>query len=461
MAVAWLAAWVFGGRAAAQGGMFDLPGARPARAVVTTGETDPKLVEAELANPMWRELHGVVGVVGLKELVELRRSQGPRAEQSGAERTYAYVHLYGRAGKDGGEEHRVVRIAQREDGGFVAEETGAAGAARRFALKDEVFVPVATGWAQCRGGWADGGRKQVQAGRVFTLEPPHAPGLWTMTTKVLGERFLAGGMTTLKPTGRAMAEVKIQCRLPKGFAVDRAAGLIVWCDAGPTGRPPEVFASVCDELGLIIAGAEDAGNDRPATDRYQLAMDVAATVRARFLVDPERVYLSGISGGGRVCSTLAACFPEMFSGSAPVVGLSCFENVPDGLGRMWPGAFRRPPAKIFELFKTRRMGVLTGEQDFNYPEIVGAAAVYERAGCSVRVFEIPGMGHQMGTAEQMTEVVRWIDERHAAERAAGVARARELLAQCADGDRVGLLGVMAAAPWSEPAWEAARRLGVK
>ena len=73
-----------------------------------------------------------------------------------------------------------------------------------------------------------------------------------------------------------------------------------------------------DELGLIAVGVERAGNRRVFSERAQLMLDVIETARRRFHVDPRRIYMTGMSGGGRVTSAFSVCFPDVIRGSVPI-----------------------------------------------------------------------------------------------------------------------------------------------
>ncbi len=435
-------------------GVFDLSRGPAVRAVVTIGPSEPELAEFERSVEMWRTLHGVLAELGPKQLVELRKSQGQRVDSpTKPESVFAFVHLHGSPGPDGKEETKIVRLLRRDEGDVVAEEMDKVG--RRFLLKELEFAAIAMEWTAFRGK-ADA--PETRGGQTLELEKPYAASLFPITPRVLGDRLMAGGTTTLKATTRELEKAKIWCRLPKGYKAGRAAGLIVWCDASPSGKPPASLASICDELGFISVGAADAGNDRPSVDRYQLALDAMENARERFVIDDQRVYTSGISGGARIASTLGGCFPDVFAGSVPIVGLACFENVPNGLGQLWPGAFRKPLPKRFALLKTRRIGVITGEQDFNYPEITAAAKIYQREACDLRVFSTPTMGHQMASEAQFTEALRWVDEAAAERRRGELERGKELLAKASDGNRAALFAVLQASPWSDEAWVAVETL---
>ena len=129
----------------------------------------------------------------------------------------------------------------------------------------------------------------------------------------LCERFLHGKSTTVPATKRVLDEELMYVRLPRGYSAKRPAGLLIWINAGIDGHIPDVFFPALDELGMVGVGIRKVENERPVADRYQLAFDAFATASKRFHIDPRRVYLTGISGGGRISSILAACFPDYFT----------------------------------------------------------------------------------------------------------------------------------------------------
>src|SRR5436190_9817436 len=153
---------------------------------------------------------------------------------------------------------------------------------------------------------------------------------------------MGGRKATIEGAERDLEEEKFSVRLPRGYGPRQPAGLLVWVDAGPSGRPPAPFAAALDELGIACIGAGSSGNNRLVSTRYQLALDAVATAERKFHIDPRRLYVTGVSGGGRVSSMLLGCFPEVFAGAVPIVGISFYENVPIGTGKFWPAGYGKP-----------------------------------------------------------------------------------------------------------------------
>jgi predicted esterase len=206
------------------------------------------------------------------------------------------------------------------------------------------------------------------------------------------------------------------------------------------------------------------------TNREQLALDAVETASHRFLIDPRRVYITGLSGGGRVSSIMQACFPDVFMGAIPIAGMSSYQHVPNGLGQFWRAAYARPGSDTFRVFKGRRMAGITGERDGNAREMRNATNIMRRDGLNVKLFDYPDMAHELPTPERFLDALKWIDEP-----AVEAMKAEKLAAAKAwdtyktrfpdetatdEAARRLLVKVTEAAPWTPQAWRAAEILGL-
>jgi hypothetical protein len=455
-----------GGGVRAQG-IFDVGSAKAERAVVTIDAELPELdgKAGSLESPMTRLLRGVLADVQGKGLQEFRTCVPPNpflGDPSKGERV-CVVHLSA-AGKT-----KKVEVVRTGDGNYVAMELEAAGPRPgRAELRRDQFAALLWEWPAYRGGFAEGSLKEPR-GEVFALEKPYTAGRFVMDQKTLGDRFLNGSKTEVPATDRVLDQETLFCRLPREYDPRHPAGLVVWVDPTTDGHPPAPFAAALDEGNLICVGAAEAGNHRMVSTREQLAFDGMATVMRRYHVDPRRIYITGVSGGGRVSSMMTVCFPDVFAGAVPIVGLACYENVPQGTGMWFPREFAKPKVEFFRLFKTHRMGAMTGQKDFNQIEIQHAADIYRRDGAQVRVFDFPDMGHSLPTAERFKEALAWVDEPWRAKRAEEEGAAKKAME--AYRERFGakkpedesarrmLIKVTEAGAWTEEAWGAAGMLG--
>lgn len=474
--IAW-AAWLSMARVASGQNPFDV--ARQSGAVVDawvgpSAEVPPG-DEGESAAPgpatMLERARGRLGVLSAEAVALLRKSVDLAAP------------VPGEGGKAGaGEVVVTIRVrvkgvttlieAARSGGGYVATPGGGGTKAKRAVLKAEVFDRALAGlvpyWGPMPGPAADEPEDGAGAGgavgggpATVELRGPLAHGRFGLDEKTL-ER-VQGGRAMYPPTARVLSEERLWARLPAGHEARWLSGLIVWIDPMMEGKPPAALHAAADEFGLIIISPAKAGNQRPVVDRLQLALDAAATASRRWLIDPDRVYVAGLSGGGKMSSILLAAFPEVFTGAMPIVGLSWYQRLPTGEpGRFWAPEFAKPEGARWKMFAARRLGVVTGPGDFNYEPIRAGVALFEKDRVSVRLFDVPGLGHEMPGPDAVREVVAWVDEPGRAARFKAEERATaaaDVLPSEPEPRRQALRALVAAHPWTRAAWAALDELG--
>ncbi len=210
--------------------------------------------------------------------------------------------------------------------------------------------------------------------------------------RAAAERGAPGGL------GYDLSEESFEVYVPDGYEPGAGYGLLVWVSPTPFGgaESPAV-QSALDRAKLLWVGANDAGNPRPSWDRSGLALDAAHRMAALYDLDPERVYVAGYSGGGRIASGLALHFPEVFRGAFSVYGVSWFEEVPvpDKPGAHWPASFAAPRDETLRDLRTgSRFVLLTGSRDFNKPQTRAVRRAMEAAGFErLTYLEVPGASH--------------------------------------------------------------------
>ena len=111
--------------------------------------------------------------------------------------------------------------------------------------------------------------------------------------------------------------------VPDSYDSNTPFGLIVWISAGP-GGPIETYQGskeLMDKHKLIWVGANNSGNSEDTYKRrIPLALDAAYNVRKLYNIDPNRIYVGGISGGGRVASRTAFHHSDVYAGGIFVIG---------------------------------------------------------------------------------------------------------------------------------------------
>jgi hypothetical protein len=433
---------------------------RPARegVVVASWASRPSEVPE---SAMLRQLLGVRGVLGPADLGTLRRAVDSRARvPERVDHRIPIATLYLTAGDD----NAVVEL-ERVDQGWVLARQAETGASAR--LLGRGLDDLLARWVPAR---PDPAAPVGDAARVQQLPDPLTPSPQMLTEPEVSRRFSGGGEPIFpEPLSRDLGSEAFHARLPAGHRPDRPAGLLVWINADAQGVLPDVLFQAADSMGLICIAAENAGNERPAVDRLQLALDAVESASARWWVDPTRVYVAGISGGARVASMLWDCFPDVFAGGVGVVGLNSHHAAPIGDGRAWPRTHTRPGGELGRSGRDHRFAVISGPRDMNFKEIRARTNLLRREGFAVRLFDHADQGHELCTPERFAAALSWVDEPHAARFAELTDTGRRTLdaaiARFGEGPprddqaRRMLERVTIVAPWTEPAWTAAAWLG--
>jgi len=201
--------------------------------------------------------------------------------------------------------------------------------------------------------------------------------------------------------------------IPRSYSHEKPHGLFLWISPG---NRPSIPASWRPELAkrrLIFAGARNSGNRRNIFDRMRMAIDLNHHLRTSFNIDPDRVHLSGFSGGGRVASMLGVCYADMFPRTIPFMGVNYYRQIPAGKDRVFNPSYI-PDEQILQIAKRQcRFVLVTGEKDFNR---LNTLAMFEHGFRKdgfqfVRCVELPGIGHRLPGADRLAEILDLIDGR--------------------------------------------------
>ena len=316
------------------------------------------------------------------------------------------------------------------------------------------------GWVRFAGPFDDGQAAEQMRGVVEGLVVPSAVRL---DDKGIVSRFVRGNRRT-KGAHYELSAEQLFVRTPAGYDPRVATGLVVWVDPTDRGEIPRAFDAGLDAMGFVAIGAAEAGNGRHWPDRLQLALDGVATASARYNIDPERVYVAGLSGGGRIASMMVLGCPDVFAGGMAIAGLNSYERARTPDGKTWPASMTKPTREMWALARKRRIAAVTGPGDFNRDQMRAYADGLEADGLDVGWFEYADMWHTLPTPERFAEVLGWLDEPRRAVRARELAGARAALDEVDVGDGLSdaevatLRGVIERAAWSDEAYRAARLL---
>ena len=198
-----------------------------------------------------------------------------------------------------------------------------------------------------------------------------------------------------------LVEESFEVYVPPSYTGEKPFGLLVFISPGGGGSLKNYdnrlkWREIIDKHELIWVGPNKVGNDRVARPRMSISIDAAVNMQARYKIDPNRVYVGGVSGGGRIASMLGVGFPDVFKGGFYIIGCNFYRQE---RSIEQNGVYRRsyfaPPTKYHEMAKKQCKHVfLTGDTDGNREQTHIYYKGFLKDGFKhCTYFQVPGMGH--------------------------------------------------------------------
>ncbi|MEM7432971.1 MAG: PHB depolymerase family esterase [Pseudomonadota bacterium] len=200
---------------------------------------------------------------------------------------------------------------------------------------------------------------------------------------------LVGEMATLDD------KVTWSVHVPDTYDPRKPAGLLVYVSPTNRGWMPRGWSDVVDEENLIWIAANGAGNKVPVARRVILAAVAPSLIAESHTLNPNRVYLAGFSGGGKVSGMIAPDFPNLFRGAIYIGGAAfwahdehpCLQNI-----------------------RRNRYVFIAGSADFNLGLTKRIYHRYLGAGVeNSKLMVIRGMDHDTPNATDIRRAIRYLD----------------------------------------------------
>jgi len=190
-------------------------------------------------------------------------------------------------------------------------------------------------------------------------------------------------------------EIEWDIIIPKNYKADTPPGVLVYISPGKSGQIPRKWKLVLEEQNLIWIAANRSGNRVDPRLRVAYAILGPVFLREKYQIDFERVYVAGLSGGGRVASIVAPEYASLFKGAIYICGAN-----------LWEG---KTPEKL-EIAKSNRFVFLTGDQDFNRRDTKRVFNSYGNIGLENALYlQIRGMGHENPDARGLAKAINYLD----------------------------------------------------
>jgi pimeloyl-ACP methyl ester carboxylesterase len=213
-------------------------------------------------------------------------------------------------------------------------------------------------------------------------------------TTTIAALFPADEAQALSKTLAADKPLRFRVRVPQNTG---SSGVLVFVKPTNNGELPANWAAVLDQKNLIWIAADDFGNELPRAQRVLAAMTALRLIESTQSIDSHRVYVGGMSGGGRVASAIITRFPQRFRGALYIVGAD-----------PWTSAEQ----SLLPRIAANRYVFVTGPGDFNQREMKRLFARYQAAGVThALLMDLPAFGHEYPNAEQFGKAVDFLDAR--------------------------------------------------
>jgi Esterase PHB depolymerase len=196
-----------------------------------------------------------------------------------------------------------------------------------------------------------------------------------------------------------------------------AYGLIVFTDASETfNQLPDGWREVLDSRRYLFIAAQSAGNNQYVNRRLGLAVMGALEMMKHYRIDPNRVYAAGFSGGARMSGLLGFYQSDIFRGTIQNCGVDFYKPVPmvaatsplDTAGQPY-GVLAATPGEIAAARRVR-FALITGTNDFRRGNILDIFnGGFAREGFQARLFDVPGMAHDIAGAETLSAVLDFLE----------------------------------------------------
>ncbi len=183
--------------------------------------------------------------------------------------------------------------------------------------------------------------------------------------------------------------------VPTAYNPKQAYPVVLSISPGNDAGGWKAWEPVCKKEGVIFAAPFAAGNDVAPKKRVRIVLDVLDDLRRNYNVDPDRTYITGFSGGGRIALAIAFALPEYFGGALPICSA---------------GDLREEVWLRHRVIDRLSVAFLTGDDDFNRGECERyRGPLLAAVGVRAKVWVAPKTGHAVPAA-LLPEAFAWLEE---------------------------------------------------
>jgi predicted esterase len=155
------------------------------------------------------------------------------------------------------------------------------------------------------------------------------------------------------------------------------------------------FEKLVKARGFVFAAPHNAGNAVNGRRRVRIVLDVLDDLRRNHDIDPDRTYLAGFSGGGRIACAIGFALPDAVGGVMPLCA---------------SGTLRDEPWLRQRVLDRLSIAVLTGEKDFNRGEVERLSKTYfDGIGARSKTWTQAGLGHAIPNEKYLGDALAYLE----------------------------------------------------
>jgi predicted esterase len=194
-----------------------------------------------------------------------------------------------------------------------------------------------------------------------------------------------------------------QTYVSPSYSSENPAGLIVYVSPIESGEIPVDWKNTLERRNLIWVSVNESGNSMASEQRISEATESLAFIVEKYVLDEQRIYIAGMSGGAQIASIVAALRPDLFNGGLFFCG-----------GNPWSERDVDPwiesPPEDFDAMKENRYVFVSGTEDFKLAATARVYRNYKKAGIEdSKLIVVDGMGHELPDAETLDRALDFLD----------------------------------------------------
>lgn len=198
-------------------------------------------------------------------------------------------------------------------------------------------------------------------------------------------------------------EFEFRVYVPDNYDPAKPPGLLVHVSPIDSGEIPEFWKEVLDRRNMIWVSVNKSGNSKPPERRLAEARLSSTLIRQHYAINPQRIYISGMSGGGQISSMAAPRYPDLFQGGIFICGVNPWSEQD-------ADPWLENPPEDFETMKDNRYVFISGTEDFKLAATARVYRLYKKAGVtSSKLIVVDEMGHELPNAATFDKALEFLD----------------------------------------------------